>query len=198
MQVCSVDGCKDAYYARGLCGKHYERQRRSGNTDGGSKAHGTLQERFERKVLGGEGCWKWQGNIKPNGYGAIQAGGKGSPTLLAHRVSYALSHGEIPSGMVVMHTCDNRACVNPSHLRLGTFSDNTRDAISKGRFPQCLAGFPKNQPRGSAHPNALINEDIVRSIRASKLPVGKLAAELGLSRYVVSDVRRGKSWSHVK
>jgi hypothetical protein len=198
MKSCSVSGCESRYYAKGLCGKHYQRVQDSGSTDGGSKAHGDLQERFERKVQLGDGCWEWLGNKRPNRYGTIQAGGKGSSTLLAHRVSYMLSHGDIPPGMVVMHVCDNRSCVKPDHLRLGTLSENTRDAINKGRFPQASAGFPRNSPKGSAHPNALINDDIVRSIRASKLPVGKLAAELGLSRYVVSDVRRGKSWSHVK
>jgi len=89
-----------------------------------------LAARFEEKVaLGLGGCEVWLG-MRSHGYGYLWHEGK---MLRAHRVAYELHVGAIPDGMIVMHTCDNRACVNPKHLRLGTASDNMRDCVAKGR-----------------------------------------------------------------
>lgn len=76
------------------------------------------------------GCLEWQRAIFKAGYGAINIGGK---IKYAHRVSYELHNGPIPDGMLVMHLCDNRRCVNPSHLAVGTDSDNNRDMWAKQR-----------------------------------------------------------------
>jgi hypothetical protein len=76
-------------------------------------------------------CWEWTGAIDPQtGYGRIGAFGS-SPG--AHRVSYELAHEFVPDGMLVCHTCDNRKCVNPGHLYVGTYSDNIRDAYRRTR-----------------------------------------------------------------
>lgn len=64
---------------------------------------------------------------------------------LAHRVSWILSYGEIPQGMLVLHHCDNTFCVNPTHLFLGTQRDNVHDALAKGRMPQIA--YSKGRPR---------------------------------------------------
>ncbi|MEQ2025382.1 HNH endonuclease signature motif containing protein [Xenorhabdus szentirmaii] len=75
-------------------------------------------------------CWEWSGCRDGCGYGLVSIGGvRGG----AHRFSYIFSKGEIPDGMVVMHSCDNPACINPSHLSLGTHTDNMRDMIRKER-----------------------------------------------------------------
>lgn len=89
------------------------------------------------------GCWNWQGMKNPKGYGCLRVlvdkgDGPQYKQQLAHRVSWMLHVGEIPAGVgahgtVVMHKCDNPACVNPAHLRLGTQSDNVKDMIEKGR-----------------------------------------------------------------
>lgn len=98
-----------------------------------------LKERFAAKVKPGSSadCWEWQGTIKPNGYGIISKGGDSSKcgVFHAHHVAYEISNGidAIPAGMVVMHKCDNRKCVNPSHLAIGTAKDNVHDCIRKGR-----------------------------------------------------------------
>lgn len=89
--------------------------------------------RFWNKVKKAEPdeCWEWQAGCCRDGYGTFHYNGKSTG---AHCVSYLLTKGEIPLGMVVMHTCDNPPCCNPSHLKLGTHKDNAHDAIKKGRF----------------------------------------------------------------
>lgn len=81
------------------------------------------------------GCWLWIGGVSyPPGYGRMTRG------QYAHRVSYEIHRGKIPVGMHVLHRCDNRLCVNPDHLFLGTQSDNMRDMMAKGR------GRPNGKP----------------------------------------------------
>lgn len=87
---------------------------------------------FWSKVQKAMGCWTWIGYTPPTGYGSMNVPGMKGP-VPAHRISYALKHGSCPPGMVVMHTCDNKLCVNPKHLRAGTQGDNFRDAVRKGR-----------------------------------------------------------------
>lgn len=75
-------------------------------------------------------CWIWTGALR-NGYGRFRVGNK---KVSAHRFSYELVYGPISKGKIIMHTCDNPSCVNPSHLRLGTQSQNMADASSKKRL----------------------------------------------------------------
>lgn len=73
-----------------------------------------------------EVCWEWTGSLFPNGYGQFR-------NKKAHRISYELTIGSIPKGRFVLHKCDNKSCVNPNHLFLGTMADNMTDKIEKGR-----------------------------------------------------------------
>jgi len=88
-----------------------------------------MLERFMAKVFPepNSGCWLWDAHVSKDGYGRF---GIGRTAHEAHRVSYTLFNGEIPSGMCVDHMCRVRSCVNPNHLRLLTRSENTRNQIN--------------------------------------------------------------------
>lgn len=106
--------------------------------DMGALMHGIAQ-RFWSKVFKhpGEGCWEWTAARNPqSGYGVIRIGSKAagtSRTETAHRVSWLLTHWLIPRGRFVLHKCDNRKCVRPDHLYIGTQQDNMRDVQVRGR-----------------------------------------------------------------
>lgn len=107
---------------------------------GGIRSCGCLRPlppdmRFWRRVKKGDGCWLWEGAwSKKTGYGSFRVGTKHTdPTNGAHRVAWELQHGSIQKGMEVLHRCDNRLCVRPDHLFLGTQQDNIDDMYAKGR-----------------------------------------------------------------
>ena len=103
-------------------------------------------DRFMSKVtVLPDGCWKWIGQIV-QGYGVFRSG---DHQYKAHRVSYTLFKGEIPKGMIIMHKCDNRWCVNPEHLVCGTQRENLHDMASKGR--KVVAGDRKSTRLNSSH-----------------------------------------------
>lgn len=154
-----------------------------------------LQERLlsHIKINEATGCWEWQGS-KRNGYGRTIVGSRTDGTrksVSAHRVSYELVYGEIPNGMEVCHKCDNRCCVNPAHLFIGTHQDNINDRESKGR---------NNPPKGEANPKAKLTESMVLEIREKRLQgvsFGKLAKEYGVCKRTIQDVVSVKHWAHL-
>lgn len=101
--------------------------------------HQRVVARFMDKVTRNENieCWEWCAAKDKDGYGTFQFAGVDGKSKRekrrAHRVSYEIFHGEIPSGMIVCHRCDNSSCVNPSHLYLGTTSDNVADRVARKR-----------------------------------------------------------------
>ena len=145
--------------------------------------------RFWSKVCVVAGsCWEWIGALSGAGYGDFHIG-EGSLHTLAHRFSFELHNGEIPDGLIVMHTCDNPCCVNPEHLRLGTMADNQCDMAQKGR-----SGM-----RGERCPWAKLTDAYVREIRAA---VGvtncDLARRYNISPSAIRNVRGGRAWRHIQ
>lgn len=146
---CEAPDCAGQHFGLGLCKKHYERMRRHGNLVG-RYPQGPAAERFWLRVDKANGCWNWTGAISDTGYGSFT--GDGGVDVSAHRFSYQLHNGPIPAGLVICHNCDNRACVNPAHLFLGTQQDNVDDMMKKGRYvsgqalrTHCRKGHPYDE-----------------------------------------------------
>jgi len=147
----------------------------------------TLRARLLSKTAIDEvtGCWNWTAS-KRNGYGLIRVAGC---SVSVHRLSYELHRGPILSQMVVCHRCDNRACVNPEHLFLGTQADNIADRDAKGRQPRV---------QGMAHGSAKLTDNDVLAIRASGRTSRRvLAKQYGVSEVQISNVRTGRNWRHL-
>jgi hypothetical protein len=184
--VCSIKGCEEAHYGKGFCSKHYQRLVRHGSVL--ETQLGSLEERFKKKFAEAEGCWEWQGARSTKGYGVIQEAGRGSRLLLAHRVSYQIHRGEIPNGKLVLHSCHNRGCVNPSHLRSGTQSENIREAFDAKRKVQPIAF-------GEQNPKSKLTLAQAKFIKAHpEMQHTELAALFGLSPNCIRGVRIGRTW----
>lgn len=156
--------------------------------------------RFWRKVdkLGPDDCWEWQGwrQAGPDGprYGLISVG---TPphrrSKFTHRIAYMLAHGEVPNDLQVCHTCDNMACCNPSHLFVGTHTDNMRDMRAKRR------GFMPPW-KGEECPSAKLTAAQVREIRhkATHTTYVALAKEYGTWPQTIGRIVRREAWKVVE
>lgn len=153
----------------------------------------SLDERFNRAVMPepNSGCWLWTGAPQGSmGYGRIKTD-RGLEA--AHRYSWRRHKGEIPSGLFVLHKCDNPACVNPDHLFAGTHQDNQDDKVSKGRQAR---GAKLAHPRASGERSgtAKLTAQQVAEIRASSTPQRALAARYGVTQAAISLIKIGRNW----
>lgn len=122
---CTFEGCALELSGYGYCKSHRQQQRRGRPLTPLRPRPGSVSKgsRFWGKVARGPGCWEWNGNFRPQGYGIFTEGQK---VKYAHRVAWELTHGPIPDGLVIDHLCFNRACVNPAHLRVVTQQINAQ------------------------------------------------------------------------
>lgn len=143
-----------------------------------------IANRLWTKVNKTDGCWEWTGSTgKTSGYGVIQYNGKQTQP---HRVAWELEYGTIPPGMYICHHCDNRLCVRPDHLFVGTPKENTADMIAKGRVA-----------RGNRMPQTKLTPDDVRAIRASTESYKIIAARYGIRDMYVYEIRSRRVWKHI-
>jgi hypothetical protein len=161
----------------------------------------TIKSEFWTRVSKEPSCWRWIGNIISGGYGRMKIDGK---HYYAHRTSYEMHIGTIARGLVVCHTCDNRWCVNPAHLWLGTHADNQSDCYRKGRRAKGKNNGRNTKPestrRGTSHGRSKLTEADVRKIRklAGTMSQQKIGDLIGTPQTNVSLILRRKAWAHVK
>ena len=149
----------------------------------------SIEDRFWSKVdiRSQRECWKWTGAKNAKGYGAYKTIYGNTAHRFAAHVSRDIVGGE---GPIVMHMCDNPPCCNPHHLRFGTYSQNNKDAFSRGR----------NSQVGEAHSRAKLKEQTVREIK-TRLHQGQRVPELaklyGMSESAIYHIAAGTRWGHV-
>lgn len=138
----------------------------------------TEMKRFWDKVDKSDDCWEWAATRAWDGYGLFNLCGK---MQMAHRIAWILINGPIPSGLQVCHHCDNRGCVNPAHLFIGTQHDNMLDCHRKGR-----------------HPLTRLSEDDVRFIRSATGSGVELARRFKCSKSHIGRIRSREKRRWVK
>lgn len=147
-------------------------------------------ERFWQRVDKTDTCWNWTGKTNDKGYGYLHCMGM---VESAHRISYVISISPIPDGLMVLHSCDNRRCVRPDHLFLGTAKDNSDDMYAKGRSYTQRVRNP-----GILNGRSHLTESQVREIRAlykeTSLTFREIGQRFGISKGQASKVARRLAW----
>lgn len=201
--ICTIDNCNSYAMGRGLCRKHYTRWRQHGDPNivlQTRSADGEFEQRFWQKAAltaNTDHCWDWQRTITRTGYAMTTLTHKpdvfqstNAKTVSAHRLAYALFYKSDPGGRMVLHSCDNRRCINPHHLRLGTHRDNMDDAVSR-----------KRHARGERSTRSKLSEkDVVqmRQLSAEGMDYRDIARQFPIveARHVKNVINR-KAWRHL-
>ncbi len=146
--------------------------------------------RFWRKVdkKGDDECWEWKASFRNAGYGAFKIGDK---VFDVHRFSWEIENRRpVPDGKIICHTCDNKKCVNPAHLFLGTHKENTQDMLKKGRD-----NYAKGEKAGASK----LNTKQVKEIREKhkKHSLSKLAKEYKVNKRTIIQIIKRETWKHI-
>lgn len=137
----------------------------------------------------GDGCWNWTARLTPGGYGGFRY----DDNQVASRAAWVFENGEIPKGMQVCHRCDNRKCIKPDHLFLGTMRDNQMDKINKNR---------QWRPTGAKAWCAVLNDEKAKDIlffhATTSASIKDLMAKYAIGRSCLVSLLYRESWMHVK
>jgi hypothetical protein len=147
------------------------------------------------------GCWECNSHA-PDSNGYPRTGNRPDGERRIYRQMYIMYKGPIPTGLVVRHDCDNRGCINPAHLRLGTHADNVRDAIERGRRikykvkPNCNRGFNDSKVNKPGKPIKLTPQQVLE-IRESSKGGTEIARLYNINRKTVWWIRNYVIWKHI-
>ncbi len=143
-------------------------------------------------------CWVWRLGRGRGGYGKAKYQGR---TWGAHRLAFTLANGPIPKGRQVNHSCDNRPCCNPRHLKAGTQKQNIQHAVARGRMAsgdrQGLRRHPHRAPKGERTGSAKLTDTKVIIIRKSRATVADLATRYRVSKAAIHFVLWRRTWKHL-
>jgi hypothetical protein len=177
--------CENKVIGRGMCRTHYQQHWKAGTLNLFDVDKAPLKERILQKIMVQEdGCWAWTGQLNWAGYPLVWKNGK---AVKAHREMYRLAKGELPDDLVICHSCDNPACVNPDHLFAGTRYDNNNDAKRKNR----------NQ-HGESHWRAKLTYEDIQKILADTRSQSNIAKEYGVDPSHISRIKSGEVWAQGK
>jgi hypothetical protein len=154
----------------------------------------SLTRRFWPKVNKSNGCWEWRGKLNESGYGILNSDDN-KVQLRAHRLSYQIHYyPQTLDGLCVCHVCDNRKCVNPEHLFIGTRDDNNRDMREKGR-----ASKPPLHIGENCHRAKLTANDVrtIRRLLGEGAPACDLAGTYNTTTTNIRYIQIGKTWKHL-
>lgn len=148
------------------------------------------EERFWSKVhksTGPDACWLWAGRPNSDGYGRIRVRGK---EYMAHRLALEWAAGPCPSGLEACHSCRNRHCVNPEHLRWDTRRANEADKVKDG-----------TDSRGERCASSRLTEQMVQEIRSAAAAgesQASLGRQYGVHSATVCLIVRRRTWKHLQ
>lgn len=136
-------------------------------------------------------CWEWPFRLDSHGYGCVSVGAGRHGRV--HRIVWEAKYFKIPKGLIACHSCDNKKCYNPNHIFIGTFYQNSLDAVRKGRI-----GF-KHRNGEDINTHVLTEKDVrwIRNqpkVRGSGVAISK---RFGINPSAISSIRNGLTWRHI-
>jgi hypothetical protein len=146
-------------------------------------------------IIKKNGCWEWQDKLHPNGY-AYATMYETNKKEHVHRISYRVFKGEIPEGLYVCHHCDNKKCLAPDHLFLGSAKDNMQDALKKGRLEHIKLMHAKGEKNGSSKLKEYEVQEIKKLILEG-VKIAIISRKFNVSWSVIDSIKRNKTWRHV-